>query len=177
LWLFVTSVVNLAGFAWDWSPEPVVRSTQVVGLLSLTVFPFATGLVLSAFSDWVSRRVASTPPQASLSPMTVDPTVVHRIGVSLLGLWLVVQALPELVQAAALYISMMFARPPELPRDEATEYKIWTYAQAGNARFASLVARLLIGLALYAGPGRVAQATLGGLKRFFGPPIPEQPTE
>jgi hypothetical protein len=140
--------------------------------LSTTLLPFATGLVLWAFSDWISGRLAAEP-ETPLSAGSLDLAAVHRLAVSLLGLWLIVEVLPELIQVASLYVSMRFARPPDLPHDEATDYRIWTYAQAGNARFASLLARLLIGLALYFGPSRMSHATVRGLRRFFGPPAPE----
>jgi hypothetical protein len=175
LWLIVWSFVNLAGFAADWPSEPI-NSLFRMSILSLTILPFASALVLWVFSDSLAEYLARGVPEGPTAAI-IEPSMLHKVGVSLLGLWLVVNVLPELVQVSAIYLSMRFARPPELPYDEATDYKIWTYAQAGSARFASLLVRFVIGVTLFLGPQRVGRATLGGIRRFFGPLRPEATEE
>jgi hypothetical protein len=171
LWLIVCSFVNLAGFAADWPAEPM-GSLLRVGMLSLTILPFTSALVLWAFSDALAKYLVRDAPSGP-AVTSIEPGLLHTVGVSLLGLWLVVNVLPELVQVSSIYLAMRFARPPELPYDEATEYKVWTYAQASSARFASLLVRFVVGGTLFLGPKRVAQATLGGIRRFLGPARPE----
>ena len=146
-----------------------MSSMMSVSLLSLTILPLASAITLWAFTEPLSGRAVQGLPTEEVPGLALTVRGLHTVGVSLLGLWVLVTVLPELLQATALYVSMKFAHPPDLPRDEATEYRIWTYAQAGNARFASLLARFAIGVALFVGPARIAQAAVGGVKQFFAP--------
>jgi hypothetical protein len=171
IWLAVWALTNLALLAADWEPGPIA-AVMTVSLLSMTILPLAAALTLWAFTEPLGGRMVSGLQEEAHGP-ALDVAGLHTVGVSLLGLWLVVAVLPELVQATAIYVSMKFAHPPDLPRDEATEYRIWTYAQAGNARFASLLARFAIGGVLFLGPRRIARAAMGGFKQYFAPIRPD----
>ena len=164
-------MTNLALLAADWGPGPMA-SVMMVSLLSMTVFPMVAALTLWVFTESLSERVVRGVHTEEAGP-AVDLAGLHTVGVSLLGLWLVVSVLPDLVLATAIYVSMKLTHRPDLPRDEATEYKIWTYAQAGNVRFASLLTRFAIGSVLYLGPQRVGRATMRGVKHYFGPVRPD----
>jgi hypothetical protein len=172
VWFLVATVANFIGYNFTLHDDPEVRRVELLTILSFAVIPFLTGAALWALSGWISAKVV---PERLDQPVTaqVDAALVHRAAVSLLGLWIFVQVLPEFVHSTYLFVSMKFARPPDLPRDEATDYKVWVYAQAGFARYASLLTRAVVGLALYLWPGRIAEVTLRGLKRVFDPPIAE----
>ena len=176
VWFVVATVANFVGYNFTLHDDPEVRRVELLTILSFAVIPFVTGVALWALSGWISTKVVPERLDLPLAPQ-IDAAVMHRAAVSLLGLWIFVQVLPEFVHATYLFLSMKFARPPELPRDEATDYRVWVYAQAGAARYASLLTRAVVGLALYLWPGHIAEVTFRGLRRVFDPPISEPPTE
>jgi hypothetical protein len=164
LWCAVSAVSALASApALDWGEPGEFRRVQAMSVTSLVLVPLVCGALLWSASGWLARHAAGdlgSPDGA----VPLDAAQLFAVGMSILGLVVIVQVLPELAQAAAFAVAARWMPNQQESIDTSLQLERWVYQQAGIARLVSLVARLAVGLVLLLGPRYVWSL----LKRFAG---------
>jgi hypothetical protein len=170
LWLFVSSVAALsAAPAMDWGEAGEMRYMQLFAVVALVLVPLLIAVPLWVKSAWLANRVSLDGQAGVTVTEPFGTSQLFSLGVSLLGLIVIVQVLPELAQWGAFVVAARFVPHVEEPIDTTLQLQRWVYLQAGIARGVSLVVRLAVGIVLLLGPARVWHKLTGYGRRYFSP--------
>jgi hypothetical protein len=182
VWCLVSSVTTLASApAMDWGLEGEIRYAQLLAIASMTIMPLLCGALLWHGSAWLANRVSMDAVSSVPEPVTasggVDSRWLFDVGVSLLGIVVIADVLPELANAVAFGVAAQFAPSTGEPIDTTLQFQRWLYQQAAIARIVSLVTRLAVGAVLLLGPRRVWREAIAWAHRVFRTSVPNDETQ
>ena len=162
VWFLASAAIGAANtpYLWDSTPEEV-RSRTVAFLLLPSLVAVGIGTPLWFSADWFARRIF--PGAAPLdTPATLGACAgpLFALAISVLGVFLVADGVPGL--ASSLYLFTESRRTGILGPDVERQRLLWDASAKANA--VAGVVRLLIGVALLAGPARLS-AAFGRVRR------------
>ena len=177
LWLMANAAIGVAQIPYYSDPEfDSVRGMTVFFTVLPALVAVGIGVPVWFSADWFAARLfpEESPPR-SLDHLRAEPLV--AVAASILGLVFVAEALPLIVSGTALFVQGSLAGGTVLGPDDDLRTQIWS--AAAKANLAAAVARLLIGVALLAGPvrlvaalARVRRELTGSLEEEIVPPGP-----
>jgi hypothetical protein len=149
-----------------WDPEfDKVRSATVFYALVPVLIAIGIGVPVWFSADWFAARIfRDVSPPLRLDQLRGEPLV--ALASSVIGLYFAADSLPVLVNGAALFTQSRSTGSAFLGPDVEQQRLIW--GASAKANVAAGVARFLIGLALMAGPVRLARALARMRKELSG---------
>jgi hypothetical protein len=156
LWLVATAALSVAGIpCWWWDPSlEEVRATTVLFTLLPAVVAVGIGVPVWFGADWLAARIF---PAASPAPTRQDrprAEPLFALALSTIGVLFICEAVPTLVNAVALFGQSRHLGRTVLGDDIDQQRLLWNETAKANATAG--VARLVIGIALLAGPARLS---------------------
>lgn len=164
LWLIASALVTVAGVPYFWSSTfDEVRGLTVLWAVLPALVAIGLGVPIFFSADWFAGRLfsheTSTERQAAMAPEQT-----FGLALAIMGAFLLCEAIPGLVNAAALVFFGYRATSGVLGVNQGAREVLW---DAGvKAGLASTVTQLLLGVALLLGPGRLS-AMFGRIRREF----------
>ena len=177
-WLIANTAIGAAQIPYFWEPQfEAVRHITVFFTVLPLLVAVGIGVPVWFSADWFAARIfPDASPATRLDQLRGEPLV--AVALSVLGVLFVGEALPVLVNGVALFTQSRFIGSSILGPDVDQRTLLWSAAAKANV--AAGVARLLIGLALLAGPARLAAALsrirrelAGSLEDEIVPPDPK----
>ena len=173
-WLLAQAVVGVASMPYIWQSSPDESKGATAAFLSLPwLVSLGIGVPVWLSADWFAARVfPGTKLEAEVTP-TLRAAPVFAVGAALIGLQLLTQGLPSLVSA-----SYLFGRSLEvgvLGPDEVRQRLLWDVQ--GKASALEGATRVVLGLALLAGPARLSNLALRVRREFGGSLLEEKSDE
>ena len=169
LWLIASAITGAAGLPYVWQSTPAeLRGGTLAVLFLPSLVALGLGLPLWLSADWFAGRVFARGYASLEARQRPQWQPLFALGASLIGLCLLTEGVPAL--SSAIYLFGRSLQTGVLGPDEARERLVWDASAKANALGG--VVRFLIGLALLAGPARLA-ATVAGIGREFSAPLVE----
>jgi hypothetical protein len=157
----------------DWGLPGELRYMQMFAVASLIIVPLACGALLWYGSPWLATRVSIETHATVADPAALDSSQLFAVGTSLLGLIVIILVLPDLANWAAFAIAARYVPGGGEQIDTSLQLQRWVFLQAGIARGVSLLARLVVGVVLLLGPGRVWRDLRGYAQRVHRNSAPD----
>jgi len=171
LWLVASAITGAAGLPYVWQSTPAeLRGGTLAVLFLPSLVALGLGLPLWLSADWFAGRVfdgGDASPEVRQRPQWKP---MFALGASLIGLCLLTEGVPAL--SSAIYLFGRSLQTGVLGADEARERLLWDASAKANALGG--VVRSLIGLALLAGPARLAAAVARIRREFSGPLVEDE---
>jgi hypothetical protein len=156
LWLVANAAISLAGIPYFWSSQAGFRVVAVLDTLLHLLVALGIGVPVWASADWLAVRTFPSESQETTPLDKLSGERLLALAFAILGVFLVSQALPALVNSLALFTQSRLAGGSVLGPDEVQRSELWdAIAKAG---FAAAITRLLVGMCLLAGPARLGSA-------------------
>lgn len=168
LWLIASAAIGVAGLPYYWEPQfEGIRSTAVLFALLPVLVRVGIGVLIWFSADWFAARIFpdESPQPTSFDALRGEP--LFALALSIFGVFFVCDALPMVVYGIALFTQSLSAGSSLLAGSEVEQQRLIWNATA-KADVTAAVARLLIGLALLAGPARLGAALARIRKEFTG---------
>jgi hypothetical protein len=173
LWLMAKAAIGVAGIPYYWAPEfEGARFAAVMGTILPLLVALGIGVPLWFSADWFAARALPGPSAELARAEESRPESLLALALSIIGVFLMCQALPALVNAVGLLIQSGRLHPGGLGAEAfpSTQGHLWSTTAKANA--AAAVARFIIAAALLLGPARLS-AALSRLSRGIRGPLPE----
>ena len=157
LWLMANAAIGVAAIPSYWDPRfDEVRAMTVLATLLPVLVAVGIGVPVWFSAEWFANRIfpAEGRAQSPLDRLRIEPLL--ALALSVLGVCLIAEALPALVNGAALFSQSRLGGSTLLGPDMDRQALIWS--AAAKANFAAAIARLAIGVGLVAGPARLSAA-------------------
>jgi hypothetical protein len=168
LWLMAYAAIGVAGlpFYWEQPRFDGVRTMTVLFTLLPVLVAVGIGVPVWFSADWFAARIFPDPSPERLrfDHLRAEPLV--ALASSVIGLYFVADSLPMLVNGVALFTQSRLTDSSFLGPDADQQSLIWSAAAKANVTAG--VARFVIGLALLAGPARLARALARMRKELSG---------
>jgi hypothetical protein len=166
LWLVATAAIGVAGLPYYWEPQfDAVRGMTMFFTVLPLLVAVGIGVPIWLSAEWFAGQVFPDELQpTALDRLRGEPLV--ALALSIIGLLFVCEALPVVVNGIALFTQSRFAGASILGPDPDQQKLIWSAAAKANVTAG--IARFLIGLALVAGPTRLATAVARIRKELTG---------
>jgi hypothetical protein len=168
--LLAYAVIGAACMPQIWHTSPSDARDETAAFLALPwLASLGLGVALWFGAGWFASRVfpAGRVDEDAVVSLRTEP--VFAVGVSIIGVFLLVQGIPSLASAA-----YFFGRSLEaggVGPDESYQRLLWD--EEGKATAVAGVTRVLLGLLLLAGPARLAAVASRVRKEFGGSLIEE----
>ncbi|HLA77382.1 MAG TPA: hypothetical protein VJU18_07380 [Vicinamibacteria bacterium] len=175
LWLVANAAIGVAGLPYYWEPQfEAVRGMTVFFTLLPLLVAVGIGVPVWFSADWFAARIFPNQSQpTALDRLRGEPLV--ALALSVIGVLLLCEALPVVVNGTALFTQSRFVGSSILGPDVDQQRLIWSAAAKANVTAG--IARLLIGLALVAGPARLGTALARVRKELTGTLADDAATE
>jgi hypothetical protein len=180
VWFAASGVVGFANVPFAWASS---RAMDMVGVAVVaTVFPSTLSLVVGALV-WinagglatrvfgeepavVAARVFGDGPADAAPGPAIETQPLFALALSVVGVLLLVEAVPTIVHGLTLFVRSRQAGTTLFGPDLAQQALIWS--ATAQANLAAACTRLVIGVALLAGPTRLSAAYAGVRKELRG---------
>jgi hypothetical protein len=167
LWLMANAAIGIAGVPYFWEPQfDQVRDMTVFFTVLPLLVAVGIGVPVWFSADWFADRIF---PNQSPQPMALDGLrgePLFALALSVLGVFFAAEALPVVVNGAALFLQSRQTGSRFLGPDVDQQTAIWSAAAKANVTAG--IARFLIGMGLLAGPARLASAVARIRKELRG---------
>jgi len=175
LWLIADAAIGAAGIPYYWEPQfETVRGMTVLFTLLPVLVAVGIGVPVWFSADWFAARIFPDVSQPTASDrLRGEPLA--ALALSLIGALFVCEALPVVVTGISLFTQSRVVGSSILGPEEDQQKLIWSAAAKANVTAG--VARLLIGLALIAGPRRLGAALARIRRALSGTLVDEAVTE
>jgi hypothetical protein len=170
LWFLAQAAIGTANLPYVWQTGPAeLRGATVAFLFLPSLVALGIGIPVWFSAEWFASRVFRDPKDATRTAVRVNAEPMLALGASLLGLYFVGEGVPSV--SSSLYLFGRSFQGGVLGPDPAQERLLWD----ASAKAAALggVIRLLVGLALLAGPTRWA-AGVARVQKEFGTSLLEE---
>jgi hypothetical protein len=180
VWFAASGVVGFANIPFFWASSRALEVGSVAILA--TVFPTmlsvvvgalvwinAEGLATRVFGEEpavVAARVFGDGPADAAPAPAIETQPLFSLALSVIGVLLLVEAVPTIVHGLTLFVRSRQAGTALFGPDLAQQALIWS--ATAQANLAASCTRLVIGVALLAGPARLSAAYAGVRKELRG---------
>jgi hypothetical protein len=167
LWLIASAAISVAAIPYLWQPQfEEARTLTILATVLPALVSVGIGVPVWLSADWFAARIFPVEaPQPGPSDL-LRPEPLLALALLILGIVFVCESLPVLVNGVALFAQSRHAGSSLLGPDMDQQRILWS--AAAKATFAGSVARLLIGLGLIAGPGRLGTVAVRLRKELGG---------
>ena len=174
LWLIASAVMGAATMPYIWQTSPSEARGGTAAFLSLP-WLVALGIGLSVWfsADWFASRVfpGANVDEGATTALRTEP--MFAVGAAIIGLFLLAEGIPAL--ASALYFFGRSLESGVLGPDESRQRLLWDVE--GKANALAGITRVVLGLALLAGPAKWAAAVSRISQGFGGSLLEEEKPE
>jgi hypothetical protein len=171
LWLLSSAIIGVASMPYVWQSSPDgLRGFSVATLFLPSLVALGVGIPVWLSADSFARHVF---PDAAVAPTSVargaEYQTMFGLGAALIGLLLLTEGVPAIASAAYLFTRSL--QTGVLGADPDRRSLLWDASAKANA--VAGLTRLLLGLALLAGPARLS-AALNRVRREFRTSLVEE---
>jgi hypothetical protein len=163
LWLMAMAAIGIAALPYYWASSlNEVKAAVVIAALLPQLVALGIGVPVWFSAESFASRIF---PGSASEPLRFDrlrAQPIFALALAIIGVFLLCEALPALVRAAALFVQSRHVPTSLLTGDEWPGQTASLWSQTAKANAAEAVARLAIGLAFLIGPARLG----AGFARF-----------
>lgn len=167
LWLIANAAISVASIPYYWEPQfEGVRTMTVLSTLLPAVVAVGIGVPVWFSAERFADRIF--PPGSQEGPPTdrLRGEPLFALALSILGVFFVADSVPGIVNAIALFSDSRLAGASVFGPDADQQRLIWSSAAKANSMAA--IARFMIGVALVAGPAKLAAVAARVRKELAG---------
>ncbi len=167
VWFVAYALIGLANLPYVWdSTHDETRRFTIAAVCLPSLVTLGIGVLVWMSAEWFAL---GTFPIASTHSPSSDPLRSETLlatAFAIIGTFLIAESLPALVSSLALFVQSYTATTSILGRDAEQRHVLWSAAIKANT--AAGIIRLVIGLALLAGPARLSAAVASIRKDLRG---------
>src|SRR5258706_6361782 len=167
VWFVAYALIGLANLPYVWdSTHDETRRFTIVAVCLPSLVTLGIGVLIWMSAEWFASRtfpIASTHSPAS-DPLRSETLLATAFAI--IGTFLIAESLPALVSSLALFVQSYTATTSILGPDAEQRHLLWSATIKANT--AAGIIRLVIGLALLAGPARLSAAVASIRKDLRG---------
>ena len=157
LWLIVSALIGLASLPYVWETTSTETRRFTIGAIFLpSLVTLGIGVPIWMSGEWFTMRVFPAAASDSIGPDRLRTETLLATAFAIMGVFFIADGIPALVNSAALFAQSYMSTTSVLGRDIEQQHLLWS--AAAKAHTAGGVARLVIGVALLAGPARLSAA-------------------
>jgi hypothetical protein len=157
LWLIASALIGLASVPYIWDTTPAEARRLTIGAMFLpSLVTLGVGVPVWFCAEWFASRTFATTSAEPLGLDRVTGQTLLAAALAIMGIFFIADGIPALVNGAALFVQSYTSTGSILGRDVEQQRLLWSAAAKANT--AAGVARLMIGLALLAGPAKLTAA-------------------
>jgi hypothetical protein len=176
LWLIASALIGLASLPYVWETAPAESRRFTIGAIFLpSLVTLGLGVPIWMSAEWFALRVFPETPSDSVRIESLHGEALLATAFAIMGVFFIADGIPALVNSAALFVQSYTTTTSVLGRDTEQQRLLWS--AAAKAHTAGGVARLLVGVALLAGPARLGAALAALRKDLRGTLQDEEPSK
>jgi hypothetical protein len=167
VWFVAYALIGLANlpYAWD-STQDETRRLTIAAICLPSLVTLGIGVLIWMSAEWFAARIFAVAPAHPLGSDPLRGEMLLATAFAIIGTFLIAESLPALVSSVALFVQSYTATTSILGRDSEQQHLLWSAAVKANT--AAGITRLVIGLALLAGPARLSAAVASIRKDLRG---------
>jgi len=159
LWLMAVAAVNVAGLPFLWDPAfDDLRAATVAFTLLPVLVAAGIGIPVWFSADWFASRIFPSAPSGSFRPERLRTQPLFALALSVIGVFLICEALPALVGAVSLFLQSRQTQESLLGGGSWQTERASLWNANAKALAAQHVTRLVLGVAFVLGPARLSRA-------------------
>ena len=167
VWFVAYALIGLANLPYVWdSTHDETRRITIAAICLPSLVTLGIGVLTWMSAEWFASRSFPVAPAHSPSSDHLRGETLLATAFAIIGTFLIAESLPALVSSLALFAQSYTATTSILGRDAEQQHLLWSAAIKANT--AAGITRLVIGLALLAGPARLSAAVASIRKDLRG---------